>query len=390
MIRLLFITDYTESFAYSLLKGIISYSQDSESEHQWVVSRMPSPYKQKLGMDGVANLAREIRADVVIGQFEPDDDLNLLLDSGIIVFAQDYKRRFKNIPNITANYIRTGEMAAEQYIDKGFTNFAYFGYNDVCWSDERYQGFRERVYAAGYKKNFFEYRLQNINDMWYLENSSLTSWLRSLPKPIGIMACDDNQASVLVEACSIAGLKVPSDISIIGVDNDEVIDNLSSPTISSIAIGIEEAGREVARQIEFMFKHKGAVVGDVVLQPLKVVPRMSTAAYATDNVHIQKAIRHIHRNLDKKLSVSDVLSVVPLSRRLLEIKFKEVTGYSVYDYINKVHLDYFADLLLVRDESINEIAQMVGEDDSKRIGRNFKQYKGMTPNEWRLARKRNF
>lgn len=140
--RLLFITDFTEQFAYRFLHGILDYARTTE---QWVICKMPPSYKRELGLIGVVSWAKDWRADVVIAQFDPDDDVSLFRKNGIIAIAQDYIVKFNNIPNITGNYTLTGEMAADYFISKGFTNFGFFGYKGVCWSDDRCTGFRNRV-----------------------------------------------------------------------------------------------------------------------------------------------------------------------------------------------------------------------------------------------------
>ncbi|MDR9825369.1 substrate-binding domain-containing protein, partial [Vibrio sp. FNV 38] len=129
------------------------------------------------------------------GQFEPTDDIGLFAKNGLVAIAQDYKKRFATIPNITADYIGTGRMAAKFFLDRGFRNFGFFGFNDVCWSDERCEGFRREVEAAGFGGSFYAYRMQEIAMVWHYQRNRLSEWLLSLPKPIAIMACDDNQGS---------------------------------------------------------------------------------------------------------------------------------------------------------------------------------------------------
>lgn len=140
--RLLFITDFTEQFAYRFLRGILDYSKGTE---HWVVCKMPPSFKRKLGMEGVVAWAKEWRADVVIAQFDPDDDVALFRKNGIVALAQDYISKFDTIPNITGDYALTGTMAAEYFLSKGYSNFGFFGYNGVCWSDQRCEAFRSRI-----------------------------------------------------------------------------------------------------------------------------------------------------------------------------------------------------------------------------------------------------
>ena len=384
--RLLFITDFTEQFAYRFLRGILDYSQGTE---HWVVCKMPPSYKRKLGMEGVVAWAKEWRADVVIAQFDPDDDVTLFRKNGIVAMAQDYISKFDTIPNITGDYALTGTMAAEYFISKGFTNFGFFGYNGVCWSDERCEAFRSRVKESCPDEiNFYMYDGQNIDNMWYYDQSELTEWLKSLPKPIAIMACDDNQGNILLQACELCGIHVPFDVAIIGVDNDEILCNMSNPSMSTINVDIERGGADAAAMAERMVKEPSYKGEDVVLEPLTVVERLSSSVFATNDKEVLMALRFIHANLDSKIIVTDVLDNVPMSRRLLEHRFKKMTGMTIYNYISIQRIERFAQLLISSNDSISDIAAKMDEFDTKGISRRFKELKGCTPSEFRKKRMR--
>ena len=132
-----------------------------------------------------------------------------------------------------------------------------------------------------------------------------------------------------------------------------------------------------------------APVADVVLKPSKIVERMSTAAFATDDQQILKAILFIHQNVLKKISVGDVMAEAALSRRLLERRFKIVTGKTLYEYITELKLKHFAEQLQETDLQVMEIALSMGENDTKSISRRFKQIYGCTPGEWRERQRKN-
>ena len=386
MIRVLIISDFTESFAHKLLAGLVEYSRQKE---QWIVRRMPPEYKAQIGIQGVIRVAKEWDVNAVIGQFEPTDDVGLFAENGIVAIAQDYKKKFTSIPNITADYLGTGRMAARFFLERGFRNFGFFGMNDVCWSDERCDGFRREVEAAGFGDSFYSYRMQEIDMVWYYQRNRLREWLRMIPKPIAIMACDDNQGANLIEACHGIGIKIPEEVSVIGVDNDETLCSLGSTTLTSIQIDIEEGGRQTAALVERLVADPKAPVEDVVLRPVKIVGRMSTAAFATADQQILKALLFIHKNALKKISVSDVMAEAALSRRLLERRFKSVTGKTLYEYITDQKLKYFAEQLADTDEQVINIALSMGENDTKSISRRFKQLYGCTPVEWREKQRKN-
>ena len=384
--RLLFITDFTEQFAYRFLRGILNYSQGTE---HWVVCKMPPSYKRKLGMEGVVAWAKEWRADVVIAQFDPEDDVTLFRKNGIVAMAQDYITKFTTIPNITGDYIRTGKMAAEYFLAKGFTNFGFFGYNGVCWSDERAEAFRSRLEeVAPEGMTFHMYDGQNISNMWYYDQSELTGWLKGLPKPIAIMACDDNQGNILIQACDLCGINVPFDVAIIGVDNDEILCNMTNPSMSTINVDIEGGGAAAAAMAEKMVNDPTYRGEDVVLKPLTVVERLSSSLFATNDKEVLMALRFIQANIDTKISVTDILSCVPISRRLLETRFKNMTGMTIYNYISIKRIERFAQLLLSSNDSISDIAARLDEFDTKSISRRFKELKGCTPSEYRRKKQR--
>ena len=226
--------------------------------------------------------------------------------------------------------------------------------------------------------------MQDIEQNWHYEREKLTDWLSSLPKPIAIMACDDNQGNNLIEACNSAGIRIPAEVSVIGVDNDDLLCNLSLPSLSSISVDIEEGGYRAAQMIEYLVSNPDAIHEDIVLRPIRIVGRLSTAAYATDDREIQKAVLFIHQNSHRKISVEDVVKKVALSRRLLEIRFKEVTGQSIWQYISDLKLKTFADMLLETNDQVINIALSLGESDAKSISKKFKTVYGCSPNEWRV------
>ena len=379
--KLLFITDFTEQFPYRLLRGILDYSR--RSGEVWEVRKMPPSFKREVGLRGIVSWARKWNADVVIGQFDPQDDLSLFRKSGIVVMAQDYIQPFSGVPNITADYHATGVLAAEQFFGHGFKNFGFFGYSGVCWSDGRLRGYEDRIREEGLGDRLYIYDRQQINSVWNYDSPELRQWLLMLPKPAGVFACDDNQAEILLEACNACGINVPMEVAILGVDNDEVTCNMTSPALSSIDMDIEKAGFEAADIATQMVKTRNFTGEDIVIQPVSVVGRASTGIVATKDKVVSDAVRFIYQNRGRKILVSDVLKQVPVSRRLLETRFKDVTGMSIYSFISHLRMEYFAHELVSSSDTISEIAARMDEPDTKSISRRFQALRGCTPSEYR-------
>lgn len=378
--RLIFLTDFTEQFAYRLLKGILDYAKDTGEP--WTVCKMPPSFKREKGIAGVARWASEWRADVIIGQFDPDDDLRQFKRRGIVAIAQDYISRFDSIPNITADYFSTGAMAATFFLTRGFKNFGFLGYGGVCWSDDRRKGFVKILEDAGVDSIFINESIK-IDSLWYSDFARLGEWLTTLPKPVAIMACDDNQANVLLQVCNAYGFKVPSEVAMIGVDNDEILCGMSDPSLSSINVDIERGGYETARLATQMVRERRFKGDDIVLQPTNVVPRSSSNIFPTEDQAVLAALQYISANAMRKITVNDILEKVPLSRRLLEQRFLRETGSTIYQYIIMVRMNIFARMLLESDEPISNIAAKFDEPDTKSLSRRFLAVKGCTPSEFR-------
>lgn len=384
MARILFLTDFSEAYARNLLLGIARYAH--AVGQAWSLCRLPLSIRDKFGIEAVIDLAKKMRADAVIGQFYNTDNVELFARNGIITIAQDFKARFTTIPNITGPHFLAGKMGAEYFAKKGFRHFAFYGTRDVVWSDERMQGFRETVRAANPSFTFSALCKNTQNALWDYDTNQLVTWLQSLPKPVAIMACDDNHAYHITEACQQGEgggrLRIPDDIAVLGVDNDETICRLSSPNLSSLNQNIEQGGYDVAQLIDRILRDPATPREDVMVQPTHIVTRQSTDIYANNDQHIAEVLKYIHENISQKITVDELVELAPLSRRLLETRFKRSMGTSIYDYILQTRIEKVAQLLC-EGMSVSEAAIELGFSDIKNLSRMFRQQRGMTPSEYR-------
>lgn len=379
MYKIILLLDFAEEYSKSLLKGISKFSM----EHgPWTYCRMPLYYRETIGMGGILDWAKDWGADGIVGQLYNDKDVDKIINSGIPVIAMDFKERFEEIPNITGEYREAGVMGAEYFLKKGYRNFAFYGFNDIVWSRERAEGFEERLEREGHQVHYFEHRKSRSSDLWYYKSTSLSQWLKSLPKPIALMACDDNQGLHITEACRQNNIRIPEEVAVLGVDNDQMLCELSDPPLSSIGLDIEKGGYDAARLLDEMIRGLKEPY-DLIVKPTQVITRQSTDIYATNDVHIASTLRFIHKNIEKNLQVDEVVKQVPLSRRSLEKRFLQITGIPVYKYIFNLRIEKFTQKLLETDQTIFEIALDLGLNDSKNIARQFKQVKGCNPVEYR-------
>ena len=380
MIRLILLTDFTEAYATELLRGILAYSQGREP---WVVSRMPTSFRVEHGISGVVEWAKQWKADAIIGQFDIYDDVNAFARNGIIAIAQDFMQRFREIPNITGDYIGQGRHAADYFMGKGFRSFAFYGYANAVWSLERCRGFAERLISLGHEPPFL-YEKQSLDKVWYYDSDSLTEWLNSLPKPTAMLACDDTRANSLLEACRLLGLNVPKDIAVLGVDNDEITCKLTEPMLSSICLDVRNAGYNAAHYIECALKGPGMVCKAIMVDYIGIVERQSTDILMTSSKNILTVLSFIHQHYAEKIPVSRLLKLVPMSRRLLENEFKKETGTTIHQYIMELRFNRMKQMLVSTDTPVADLAITTGLSDVKNVARMFRQRIGITPLEYRF------
>ena len=378
MIKILILTDFTSAYSSSLLRGIVKYSHEIEELSFY---RMPLFYRVEYGDKYVVSWAKKWKADAIIAQLQ-DLDLSLFSKLNIPIIIQNYYDRLDNVINLTGDYIGTGYMAAEFFIKRGFKNYAYYGIVATIWSRERYQGFKERIEEGNY--NFFEYlEKTGIKERRTYNLDMLAKWLKSLPKPVAIFACDDQYALYISETCKIHDISIPDEISLLGVDNDNLFCNISNPPLSSIILDVEYGGYLAAKTISQLIKKEIFQPSDIIVRAIQIVKRESTEKFNIRDKYILHIVEHIEANYSKSINVDSLLKIVPLSRRVLEKRFKASTGSSIYQYIQSLRIEHICRLLINTDKLIENIAVESGFKSNQNLSKIFSKYKNMSPSEYR-------
>ncbi|MBZ4188619.1 xylose operon transcription regulator XylR [Niabella beijingensis] len=378
MIRILLLIDHSSKFSRRVLRGLIKYSKDYGP---WLFYRLPPYYKTLYGEKGVLKSVREWKADAVIAQAD-SDDVNYLKGLGIPVIVQNYKERSDYFSNLTGDYRGTGVMAARFFIQRRYRDFAFYGNKNVVWSIERAEGFRSEIEKQGGR--YFHFETENLNEeQWGGGYERLNQWLMSLPRPVALFACDDYFALQVSDICKLNNISIPGDIALLGVDNDDLICNLSDPPLSSIVLDVEKGGYEVGRLLHQLVLDKRTMPHNVIVNPVRIELRQSTERYNVANEYIRELVQYIESAYTTALSIEALTRMVPLSRRNLETKFKNEMGVSVYQFILKCRIEHLANLLLTHPElSLLDLAIRSGFSDSRNLSRIFKKFMNCTPTEY--------
>ncbi len=263
--------------------------------------------------------------------------------------------------------------------DAGFKHFAFCGLN-TFWGNERCEHFGRCAHTAGMEFYSFEFN----NHCGKTLERQLADWLTGLPKPVGLMAQDDLLAHEVINVCRYVGISIPEQIAVIGVDNDELVCELSTPTLSSIELNCERVGFEAARALDSL------LVGNdpgpsVLVAPLRVVPRQSTDTVGLGDPAVAEALRFIRAHVSEPIKVADLARKALVSRRGLQMRFEQALGRSPHEEILQCRIARAQELLISTDKKLAAISAMAGFSSTQYMHRVFQRKFQQTPGEFRAA-----
>jgi LacI family transcriptional regulator len=274
-------------------------------------------------------------------------------------------------------------MAAEHLLDRGFRHLAYVGVAGRVWSRRRQEAFCERVREAGHEPLVYSPPRPRGGRSWGGGQPALARWLRGLPRPAGIMACNDDRGREVLEASRDAGLHVPEELAVVGVDDDELLCELADPPLSSVALNAEPGGYRVAALLDAMMRGRVRGPRRLLVEPLHVVTRRSTDIEAQGDPEVAAALHFIHDRAAGPIGVADVVDHLMISRRALEIRFRKAVGRTLHAEIQRVRLERVRRLLHETDLPIPRVAEASGFTSASYLSQVFREALGTTPARYR-------
>jgi len=289
-------------------------------------------------------------------------------------------------PRVATDLPAAGRMAAEHLLDRGFVHFAYYGLAHRPYVDRHYQGFAEAVSAVCDDCPFYGTTVDSgagARTAWVTRQRGLSRWLKTLAKPVAIVAWTTELGRELIHACRREDLLVPEQVAVLAADNDELLCEACIPSLSGIALTSERIGFEAAKLLDRLMHGERPPKVPHLLEPTGVLARQSTDTLAVDDPDLARAVAFIRSHATDPIQVQDVLREVPVSRRWLERRFQEVLGRGPAGEIRRVRLARAKRLLAETDMPVPEVARLAGFGSREYLAAVFKAELNLSPRQYR-------
>ncbi|MBN2475331.1 MAG: DNA-binding transcriptional regulator [Pirellulales bacterium] len=371
----------SRGYGRGVLRGIVRYAR---LHGPWAFYVSPGDFKQAVPE------MEQWGGTGIIARIETPAVAQAVLATGLPLVALDLSAEqlapenpLSGVAELSPDSQAAARMAAEHLFNRGFRHYAFVGIPNRIWSRRREDGFCQRIAEAGFQVQQYAAPRRKRDQQWAREQAVMAGWLKTLPKPVGLMACNDDRGRQVLEACRAAGLQVPEEVAVVGMDNDELLCELSDPPLSSVTLNAERGGYEAAALLDALMAGQAEGPRRILVEPLGVATRRSTDVVALDDLELARAMRFIRDRADRPICVSDIVQSTGLSRRTLEIRFRRALGRSIQTEIERVHLQRARQLLRETDAPMHHVAEASGFGSASYLGLVFRRRWGMTPAQYR-------
>ena len=378
-LTILVLVDTSTSWNSEVIRGIDEYAQ---ARTRWL-----------LGVEthGLQELAvpRHWNGDGIIARITDEPLARQLKRAGVPVVNVSWSK----VPGypfhqVTSDEMGIGKLAAQHLLNCGFRHFAYCGlskqanYTDACGP-----AFIEALWQHGHRVQIFVPRKPFVPDWQAVTVPNLRVWIRSLKRPTGVLALGPEWGRKVTDACRVEGIRVPDEVGVITTEDDELMCEISHPTLSAVDERPRLMGYEAAALLDRMMSGQQPPRNPVLIPPQRVITRHSTDLVAIADPDVNAAVRFIRDRYLEPIDVPHILKVVAISRRILEQKFKLALGRSPAAEIRRVRLARAAELLATTDWPIWHVAKASGFAHVEGMNRVFQRELHLTPTRYRNQNK---
>ncbi len=363
------LVEMSSAHGRGLIRGVAEYAQ---KHTDW------SLHLDEVGpLRAVPHWLKVWQGGGIIARIETPEIARAVRSKGIPVVNVSGRASPPGVPRVDTDNRAVCDLVVDYFLQKGYRNFAFCGNPRFAWSRWRQGFFAKRLTHE--RATFAAFQICDQSQDMQL----LSAWLDALPKPVALFACNDLCGRLVLQACELAGLTVPGEIAVLGVDDDDILCTICRPQLSSVVPDTEGIGYLAAQTLHNMMRGEKMQDSPHLVQPLSVRTRQSTDAATSSNWHVSQALRFIHGNATRNIRVADVVLQAHTSRRFLEKQFYAVMGRSLHDEIFRVRLKISQHLLATTTMPLKDVAARSGFRRADYLSSVFREKLGMTPSECR-------
>lgn len=379
MIRILIQVDTRHAASREMISGVLRFA----TTHREVEVQFAGAHPSSAPVEVFRSWKPDaLIADATVHALSPDEFSALSGRAVIFVNTPPRKNCRKPYARLTTDDRALALAATKLFTDRKLHHFAYVGTPGLeRWSEARERIFRAALRDRGHALEVFR---SVGRKTWRDEESALADWLLALPKPCGVWAAYDQRAKHVLDACRLAGIDVPGQIQVLGVDNEPFICEQTLPSLSSVAPDFEAGGYAAAAYAtDVLTGRAGELRPRLVFSVRGIIERLSTADANGHARHVATALEFIRKNAIYGIGVGDVAAAVGVSVRLLQRDFPLVTGTTVVNALIDARLTRAKTLLKKSATPLDEIARLSGFANPTHMMTIFKRRTGMTMNTYR-------
>ena len=374
--RIALVLSATDAYSRRITEGLGRYAHSHE----------PWEFFLQIGRPRRATDITHLPADGVIGNVLDEGLADALVSAAIPTVSISNRRPHLPVPRVIVDDAAVAGAAAEHLLDKGFRHFGYIGFRQAPHYGSRLRGeaFRDAVQEQGGRCSFFCWRAHGPGRRtWETSIQDMAKWIAAMPKPAAVFAYTDDEAWPAAQACRRIGIRVPEEVALLGVTNDQMVCSLATPPLSSVDLPLEQLGYQAAGLLDRLMGGLAPPDGPVVVPPMQVVARQSTDILAIEDVDIANAVRYIRDHADRAVRVGEVAEAAMVSKRSLQRRSRLALGRTIQQEIRRSRIERAKRILLATDLAIPQVASRCGFAYAHHFDRVFRRETGTTPTEFR-------
>ncbi len=289
----------------------------------------------------------------------------------------------RNVVTFVNEHAAEGRTAADYFLKRHYRSFAYVGTaRPTFWSDERRKGYAARLRETRFQPIVYGGLSTAEQNDFALESRRLAKWLRALPRPTAVFCVHDRRAQQVIATAQATGVRIPEDIAVLGVDDDELLCEMTVPAISSIPVGDHARGQAVGAAMDALLSGR-STPHHVISQHTAVTTRRSTDAQVISDAFVARAIAHAARDFSTPRTLDELADFAGCSKTELTRRARTALGHTLSEEMTGLRLDQAISLLSSTDKTVDEIAQSCGFCSASHLGLRLRAAFGKSPSDYR-------